>query len=340
MNKIYKLLDEKFVTELFTKKVLPKYPSFDFVKSIKISTPKSYIWKTTYHVVIKYITTFITKEGKRKKLTFYAAAHSNEQRKNVYDILRFLWTHNFNKGYLTIPHPLFFDKYFNAVFYRGVDGKHLYHFICENELEEIEKITVKTALWFAKLHKSRIDVPTNFNIKNNEIKTVVPGIEDVFKEIGLKHPLLLNDYKKIYDILIAREEKFLNENPKRWLVHGDAHPENVIKMSEKKLAMIDFADMCLTDFARDLGSFQQQIEYMMSRKIDDKNFIIKIKDLFLNTYLNSVKIKLDKDLEERIDNYYNWTTIRTATYFFIKHDPDYIRGMELFNKVKSKILNY
>lgn len=334
MNPINSLLDEKFVINLFSKKVLPKYQDFKSIKKIRISTPKKKIWEKTYHLVVRYIITFRTIEGKYKTLSVYATAHSNEERKNVYDVLRFLWTHEFNKGYLTIPHPLFYDRKFNATFYRGVDGHHLLYYIRLGDKEVIEKIVEKVAKWLAKLHKLPVDgVKKNFNNKNNRIINIVPGIEKIFKKINEEYPEHLSEYKKIYSILIKKEQAYLKRKSRRWLVHGDIHPENVIKMGKKKVAVIDFADTCLSDFARDLGSFLQQIEYMMGKNISDLEYINKVKNLFLDTYLKSRKIKIDEDLEERIYNYYNWTMLRTATYFFIRENPDYTKGNYLFRKV-------
>jgi hypothetical protein len=48
-------------------------------------------------------------------------------------------------------------------------------------------------------------------------------------------------------------------------------------MSDKKIAVIDFTDICLSDFARDLGTFIQQLEFMANRKIGDHEYTEKIK---------------------------------------------------------------
>lgn len=319
MNKIFKLFDEKFVKDLFTHKVLPQYPDFVSVKKIVINAHKKWIWETTYHVVIEFKTLFKTKEGKTKELQIFCSAHSHEPRKNVYDGLRFLWSHNFGRGYLTIPHPLFYSEEFRATFYRGVSGHNLYHYIKENNYEETERVVIKAAAWFAKLHRLSIKGAANFNEANSRIATVIPGAEHVLDKVRHKYPEHYDLCKKIYDILINKEELFFSNSEKRWLVHGDAHPENVIKMGKKKIALIDFTDLCLADFARDLGSFLQQLDYMCGRKIEDKAFVLKIRNIFLENYLKNAKIKMDESLEERIKVYYNWTAFRTAIFFLTSH---------------------
>ncbi len=337
MNKILHLFDENYVKKLFQEKVLPLYPDFCGVKKIKIRAPKKFIWETTYHVVIEFETSFKTKNGKIKKLPIYCSAHSDEPRKNVYNALKYLWEHNFNRGWLSIPHPLFYSEYFQATFYRGVKGNNLYHFIREQKYNEIDKLIPKAAAWFAKLHKLPANNAPNFNPENSRIQTVIPGVEHILGRIKERYPKYLNTYKKIYNILISREEEFLSNNSQRWLVHGDAHPENIIKMSERKLAVIDFTDICLTDFARDIGSFLQQLEYMSNRKINNPVYIKKIKKFFLDTYLKKTNTILEQQLQERISVYYYWTAIRTATFFLLKYNHEPERAKPILKKIVQEM---
>jgi len=68
-----------------------------------------------------------------------------------------------------------------------------------------------------------------------------------------------------------------------------ALPENIIKMSKKKIAVIDFTDICLADFARDIGSFMQQLEFMILRKVEKEGYAVKIKEMFKKEYFNLSK---------------------------------------------------
>lgn len=332
-NKILKLLDESFVKALLEKEVLPKYPDFTAIRKVKIKPAKKLIWQHTYHVVFCYETSFVEKKGSIRKLPIFCSAHSSEPRKNVHDVLKFLWSHNFAKGNLTIPHPMFYSEEFNATFYRGVNGENLYHFIKRNNRSEVEAILPRAAAWFAKLHHLPANEENVFNQENSRIRTVVPGLDRVLSDIENNYYELLPLYRQLYDIFIKNEEEFLASTSKRWYVHGDAHPENVIKMGKHKLALIDFTDLSLSDFARDLGTFLQQLEYMANRKIGDPAYTEKLKKLFLDSYLKESKIRLTEELTARINNYYNWTAIRTATFFLMKHDPQPERAMPLLKDV-------
>lgn len=335
MNKILNLLDEKYVSELFNREVLPLYPDFEKIKGIKIIPVKKNIWTRTYHVVIEFLVGFLDKNGQLTELAIYCNAHSEEPRKNSYEALSFLWSQGFNEGHLTVPHPLFFSEDFNGYFYRGVQGNNLYYYIREGNLQEIENIVPRAAAWFAKLHGLPAEKAKNFNQINSRIETVIPGYELIFTKLSENYPEHYEAYKQVFEYVKNQENQFLKNTDKRWLIHGDAHPENVIKMSEQTLAVIDFTDVCLSDFARDLGTFLQQFEYMSIRKLPSDEYIKKIQKLFLESYLKASGEKLDNSLQKRIDCYYAWTALRTTTLFLLKESPEPERAHELLLKVRQ-----
>lgn len=337
MNIIEQLFDQSYVKKLFSQEVLPLYPDFIIIEKIKIHGIKKLIWEKTYHVVIKFDTTFLTNENKKKTFPIYCSAHSSEPRKNVYQALKFLWENGFARGNLSLPRPLFYSDYFRGTFYRGVVGENLYHFIREKNFVEIEPTIVKAAAWFAKLHQLPTERAKNFNPENSRISTVIPGMAKALDDIKIRYGAVYKIYETIYKIVVDKEESFLNSTSDRWLVHGDAHPENIIKVSRNKLAVIDFTDICLADFTRDLGSFLQQLEYMCNRKIDEPAYADKIKKLFLDSYLGYRKITLTDDLSARINNYYHWTTLRTATFFLLKDKAEPKRSEQLISKVSSEL---
>ena len=209
MNKILQLFDKQYVIDLLKKKVLPLYPDFVDIKTLKIHAYKENIWEDTYHVVIEFKTAFITHDRKIKKLPIFCSAHSDEPRRNVYDALKFLWNNGFSRGYLTIPHPLFYSDYFQGTFYRGVEGRNLYHYIRDKNHKEIEVIVSKAAGWFAKLHNTPVEHARNFNKMNSRIETVVPGIPHILQRIKEDYPEYLSTCVKIYKIVNDHEKQFL-----------------------------------------------------------------------------------------------------------------------------------
>jgi len=337
MNVINNLFDKKYIIDLFKKEILPKYPAFINIKNIKIIPHKKHIWEKTYHVVIEFKTSFLDKGGKQVVIPIFCSAHSSEPRENVYKALNYLWDNGFADESLTIPRPIFYSKEFKGTFYRGVEGRNLYQYIRENNLKEIENIIPRAAGWFSKLHSLPTANAFNFNKENSRIKTVFPGKDGLLQSIKDRYPEYLEYYANVYGYFIKNEEEFLDSTKKRWLVHGDAHPENIIKINDKKLGVIDFTDLCLSDFARDLGTFLQQIEFMIMRKIDDQRYANKVKKLFLEEYLKNAKIKLSNSLQKRIDNYYFWTAVRTSAFFLLKDKAEPDRAVKLIETVKKNL---
>lgn len=338
-NKAMLLFDDQYILKTYRKKILARFPEHESIKKIVVEKHKSNVWETTYHVVVEYKVYFLTKEKKEKIIPIFCSAHSAEPRKNVYESLKFLWQNGFddtNKNKLTVPKPLFYSKTFRGTFYVGVKGKNLYRLIEQGDLVEIEKTVLRAASWLAKLHSLPVGEAWNFNKDNSRIKTAKPGMKHIFEKVQSHYPDFYLKYRQAYEEVNKKEKEFLAKTGKRWLVHGDAHPENIIRMNGGWIAMIDFNDLSLTDFARDLGSFMQQLEFKMIRHIGDKDFAQKMKNAFLDKYLKNAKIKLTDDLRARINNYYNWTLLRTVTYFLLKHHPMSDRAEELFNTLHNK----
>jgi len=338
-NKIYRLLDGDFTINLFKEKILPEYAEFSDIKQIKIHLIKDHIWTSTYHVVIEYQITFIDLEKELKTLPIYCTAHSDEPRLNSFEALTFLWQNGFNRGNLTIPRPLFYSPDFNAFFYQGISGQNLYQYIRRQDVNTVESIVVKAAAWFAKLHhlSATAEAAKNFNPLNSRIETIIPGMANALTKVQVQEQRYFEICRKAYEKINQEEKKFLASTKERWLIHGDAHPENIIIIDKDKIGVIDFTDICLADYARDLGTFLQQLEFMMLRKINDQLEVEKIKRLFLNSYFKNAKITLDDNLQKRINNYYNWTALRTAIFFLLKDKAEPERAHGLLIKISQNL---
>lgn len=338
MNKILQLFDEAYAAELFRKEVLPHYPAFSDVVRVEIKPYKKMIWESTYHVVIGFTVYFSKPDGTEDKIPVVCSAHSSEERKNVYLALKHLWAAGFPNEEFDIPDPLFFSPYFNATFYRGLKGENLLYYIKNKDLETVEKIIVAGARLFARLHALPADFRVPVNLGNSRIKTVVPGADKIISEVSRRFPnKYTEDLRRIYAYFIEKEEAYFNGGGRLAIIHGDAHPENIIQTAADRVGLIDFTDMCAGDFARDLGSFLQQLEYKLVKKAGDAVAADVQKKVFLDAYLKAAGLELTASLQERIKLYYNWTAIRTATYWLLKHDNDEGAAVSLIKQVKDNL---
>ncbi len=338
MNKILELFDEEFVLTYLRRELLPLYPAFTKIERVEIKPYKKMVWETTYHVVIGFDVYFVNEASEEIKVPIVCSAHSDEPRENVYAALNYLWEKNFSSHGVDLPRPLFYSEEFNGTFYRAIKGENLLYYIKHKDYQAVEAIVVKAAELFAKLHGLNVGSEANFNPINSRIRTVVPGVKMILEEMGTRYgDKYLPDLKKVYDYFISQEEKYFNSGATLKLIHGDAHPENIIKTADDRIGIIDFTDLCLSDFARDLGAFLQQLEYKITTKNDDHVFAQRMKELFLSSYLSAAGLEISPELQERIDLYYNWTAIRTSTYWFLKFGHNEKRAEDLLNMVKNNL---
>lgn len=332
MNRIRKLLDEKYLRQYFAKHLLPLYPEHDRIKSIVIKPHKKMIWETTYHVVFEYEIMLRKTGGNTDEISVFCTAHSNEARKSVHDSLQLLWDKGFPNDDFHIPRPLFYSPYFHAAFYRGLEGRNIFYFIKHGMRDDIDEIIPHAAALFARLHDIRQIGGEQINKKYSRIKSINSGARQLISRIQTEYSDFYPFYKESYAKIIRHENDFFRKNPSAWLIHGDAHPENIIRLHAGKTGLIDFTDLSYADFARDLGSFAQQLDYMIGRKMEDLSYAKKCSACFLESYFkHSPARPYNEDIQNRIDIYYAWTAIRTATYFLLKAGPEPARAQELVN---------
>lgn len=338
MNKIWKLFDDQFVLDYFKANILPLYPAFTDIARVTIKPYKKLIWETTYHVVIGFNAYLVDAAGRETRISIVCAAHSDEPRENVLKALQYLWQEKFPNGIFSIPKPLFYSEDFRGTFYRALSGDNLLHYIKDNNLLKIKNNVILSAQLFARLHGLKAGPEANFNPLNSRIETVIPGKTAIFKEMSERYEGKYDEViKSIYNYCIEQENIFFARGDRLALVHGDAHPENIIATGEGKVGLIDFADLCLADPARDIGAFLQQLEYKINTKIGDGILAKEMMDLFLENYLQAANLESTPELQERIALYYNWTAMRTAIYWFLKFEHNEERAVKLLEQVKANL---
>ncbi len=335
MSNILKIFDQDFVLKYFNDEILAFYPDYLNVDSVIIKPYKKMIWDDTYHVVVSFDITLSGRSGEEKKVFLVCSAHSEEPRENVFEVLTHLWKTGFANGWIDVPYPLFYSPFFKGVFYSGLIGENILKKVRNDLGMAAEKIALSGRM-FAELHSMSIDNVPEFNPHSARIKTVIPGVENVLAEMSHRYDKKYDkDLKDLYERILEKEEKIFKERANLCLIHGDAHLENLIDTGPARIGIIDFADFCIGDFARDLGTFMQQLEYRATSIKEEKKDMEKenyLKRIFLEEYISAKGIDLTDDLKERIKLYYDWTMVRTATYFFLKADSEPERAEDLLKR--------
>ena len=299
-----KLLDETFIQGYLSAKLKNQFPKAIFSQT-KITPIKKEIGGR-YYLVIRY-------NIKNLDRPIFCSASSSSDRKNAFNALKFICSK------LPTTTPLFYSKQFRAMFYLGVPGKNLQEYIKEHP-KKIKDIIILTAELIAKFHQIKINPEKhNFNHNNSDIETVTPGIKYSIGRLSEKAPENISQIKKLFEIINTFDKQ--NSSNKKYLIHGDFHPENIIIHNENPLeiTIIDYTDICVSDFARDLGNFLHQLKYMTSRFNPTlaKN-LPEFEKSFLNAYFKKVGIKPTPEIKKRIAFYSAWTALRNTIFFLIK----------------------
>jgi len=328
IEKIKKLFEPNFVKNYITEKA-PAFARENDLSEISIHPIKKNIGEKFYHIVIK----FDLKDNAGRSI--FCSAHLNENRKNAFLALEYIKNNSTKDDEFLTPSPLFYDQEMNAFFYFGYEGKNLLNNIKDTG-QDISEILKKTAKWTLTLHSTPIIGAENFNKENSRIKTIIPGPKKFLEKIENIFPEFLEEVKTAFEKISKKEEEILEKMDKKFLIHGDLHPENVIITKNGKISVIDFTDVCVSDWARDIGNFMQQIGYM-SRGYTAEEEIEKNKNIFLEEYLTLSGIQKTPEIMERITLYESWSALRSAIYFLIKGKPEKENAMILLKELKGKL---
>ncbi len=336
MNKILSLFDPEFVKQLFQAEILPLYPEFSDIERVEVRPYKKNVWSETYHVVIRFNVYFSRPGIQAEKHHIICTAHSDEPRENAFQALNYLWSKGFVQAPIGLPRPLFYSDHFRGLFYESLAGESLLHYIKQADKEALRRIITKSAILFAKLHQLPAGPEADFNPGNARLATVVPGREKTLKEMHRRYDGRYNqDFEAVYNRLNAVEEKFFSSSATRCLIHGDAHSENIIETVSGGIGMIDFTDMCLADFARDIGSFLQQLDYRIEARMGEPRLSEELRESFLKTYFDVSSFVWSPDVKERINLYQFWAMFRTAIFLFLKHESDPAEASRLLGLIKN-----
>lgn len=224
------------------------------------------------------------------------------------------------------------------MFYLEASGKNLYHYLInpQTEFKKLEHIVELTAQWLSRLHSLPTIGIINFNPIQSKVATVLPGPKKFLKIIEEKHSQYPKYYQwtnELFNKINELEKK--NKNKRKYIIHGDIHPENVVYNENKDaLYLIDYTDCCLADFTRDLGNFHQQLGYMAENHLTPEK-IEQLQKVFLDSYLRARNMKLSAQDKKNFELYKAWTALRSAIFFLTIPMFDRPRADALFIEART-----
>lgn len=320
-NRMARLLDMDFVTELLDKNLGKYYKDFKEIKKIKATPFKKHLGVSSAVFVVEYDLLYLDINNNKKQLTIFTSAHSDYSRKDAFKKTKFLYEHGFDQGKYRVTRPLFYINDQRAFFYQASAGKNFFSFLRADEEANFKSVFALVAGWIKKLHSFDIE-KNEVDWKNFRISGMNPAPHKFIKDFLEEDKILGRIIKELIENMINMEEASAKKN-KSSMIYGDNHPENVIieSLSARHLEMIDFTDLALGDPMADIGTFLQQFDFM-SHTFMPRNKINKYKLYFLEAYFGKKIVDIDVDYINRINLYQSWTALRTTVFVFYMHNEE------------------
>lgn len=310
------LFNEEYITELFDSNLKKIFPDFIRIEKLQILPIKKRLGSDFEHVVAGYSFLIIKKidnERKYLRLNVYCSAHSDGSRKKTMAVLKFI-----NTNGVSDQKALFYDNKTQAMFYEGVRGQNLYYYI-QHQID-IKKYVKEVAIRLAQLH----ELDTDHKLKITKFKSNLWSLDpsNVLGDVEIKLENCKIEIVKLLKYIRVEFKKLKIENNQQYFIHGDFHPENiVIEEDTKKINIIDFTDVKISDFTQDLGSFLQQFKFMSLRFYPDRK-IEYYQNIFLKNYFKKRNIEINQDIKNRLLFFQAWLSLRSAVFFLRGHDAE------------------
>jgi len=305
--------DKKYLRDLFQRRIKDIDPQGEKILRIDNYFIKEHFDNNFFHYVLYNNVTLKTVTGLRKRYIVLAISFSGHKRKKMYQALELAYHHDFAKGGVVVPQPLWYVDEIMTAFYIGVPGENLLEHIKNGYLNL--KIIKKIAQGLTKFHQ--IIPSKKLKLKKHSFAPIYLDPINVINRKYNKDTLLAKDALTQFSQLKKIQPKLIKDN--YLFSHGDFHPENVIinKFNNNQVIFIDFSEICLAPVYYDIASFLQQLRFMTLNYLSLKEYQ-QMEYVFLSTYFNNHHI--DQEIINKINLYKSWTALKSVIYFMIFED--------------------
>ncbi len=269
----------------------------------------------------KFIAEFTFQKRKKIKTIMgkIRMERNDDLARQSYQIIKTIW--EIPAGKKLISRPLYYFSKDHLYVYEKTLGQSLTNFIeiktNQNQLS-LSPLIKKSAKIMSRLHQlpinhfAKVKFYNNYDL-NQQLYWLEKNIKKNKKFFSSKNINFLNNLKKLHEDISQQRAN------KRSFIHGDYQLQNLI-LDHLRLRLIDFDNAEINDPLIDVGNFLNQINY--------KNLLYKnshyLRTLFLKTYLDLTKQKLDDVLILCINFYIIMGTVKNINLNFLENKPDLV----------------
>jgi hypothetical protein len=170
-------------------------------------------------------------------------------------LMQQLWEGGFGEGSrFKVPKPLCYLPDFKLLIQERAHGALLPKYLGRGDDAALAR-TRMVARWLAKLHQLET-IPEGIDSYADDETSV----RHFAYQLGERHPQLASRIEELASAICARIAGA--GDLARTIVHGDFHPENIF-VTQDRVTVIDFDNLCRSDPARDLGYIIAQMRAMV-----------------------------------------------------------------------------
>lgn len=308
-----KIFEQQFAWDYWQKN-LAKIPNAQKLIKIQQEIYKKKIGQFNISGVVCYRLFFINKAGQEECADYFFSASTDNNRWQSYLLMKYLSQVNFGSQIVVVATAIDYLKEECCLVYRGVPGSTMYELLLGTVLNKTELIKL-AAQWLKYWHQVPINDLKSINLSEGYLYLSSPQASRSCYLLTKTFPFWGKIAKQLITQQVIYEKKFWPN--KRVVVHGDYQLENlIINQDQNSAGMVDLTDVVYGNPYRDLGTFIQQMSFML-RLQHPKKQLYYWKRVFLEEYFGCSYQDITSEIFQQINLYQSWTAWRSALYIFL-----------------------
>ncbi|PIZ98508.1 MAG: hypothetical protein COX77_04275 [Candidatus Komeilibacteria bacterium CG_4_10_14_0_2_um_filter_37_10] len=308
-----KIFDQQFAWDYWQKN-LAKVPAATRLVKIEQKIFKKKIGHFNISGVIRYRLYFINRDGQEENCDYFFSASTDNNRYQSYLLMKHLARANFGSKIVVVATAVDYLKTQQCLIYRGVPGETMHELLLSDAANKTALIKL-AAQWLKYWHQLSSADYQDIDLANGYLYLSSPQASRSCYLLAETFPRWGKIAKELITRQVYYEKKFWPR--KKSIVHGDYQLENLIINSDRNSAgMVDLTDVVIGNPYRDLGTFIQQLGFML-RLYHPKQQIYNWKRIFLEEYFGCPYEQIKITDFQQINLYQSWTAWRSALYIFL-----------------------
>jgi aminoglycoside phosphotransferase (APT) family kinase protein len=223
-----------------------------------------------------------------------------------FEAMQLLWDAGFGLDErFRIPRPVQHFPELHFILQGKAEGSKLRTYVGKGNDESLSYARI-TGLWLAKLHSLKVPSPQVCTYVNE-----IGSLRLFVAALSADQPKLAAELQQRAATIEHAFASF--RGVRATMVHGDFHPDHIF-VSRDFVTVIDFERFCVTDPARDMGSFMSHLHTMACLSGRSPHAANREADAFIASYFSAVPLIQRAEIARRIAPYVALSALEALYY--------------------------